>query len=180
MPVGRVCCLAHRCRSIECASCGWRYSLSVARRILACEPRSLRAVTIRLSASGPLEFLHERKSLHNLFGHRRRQSRWWRSIGLWGWWDGLDLRGIVSLGSVTTTEFTVALRRHGNVRLRPIAIETVRTEVYRAAQSVSTSQHSHAAGRYQRLKIAIEPVTARVRSSSMIESMMVEAMPILI
>lgn len=180
MLAGRACCSGYRCSSIDCASCAWRYSRSVARRILAYDPRSLHAVTIGLSASGPLEFLHERKSLHNLFGYRRRQSRWWRTTGLWGWWNGIGLHGLVELGSITGTEFVSALRHHGDVRVRPIAIETVRTEVYRAAQSTSPSRRSDAAGRYQPWKIAIEPVIVAASAVPIVRSRMIAPMPMIV
>jgi hypothetical protein len=179
MLAGRACCSGYRCCSIDCASCAWRYSRSVARRILAYEPRSLHAMTIGLSVSGPLEFFHERKSLHNLFGYRRRQSRRWRSTGLWGWWNGIGLHGLIELGSITATEFVSTLRHHGDVHLRPIAIEAVRTEVYRAAQSVSLSQRD-AVGRYQPVKIAIEPVIVAVSAVPIFGSRMIPPMPMIV
>ncbi|HEV7334662.1 MAG TPA: hypothetical protein VGO06_01740 [Bosea sp. (in: a-proteobacteria)] len=149
------------------------------RRILTYDPRSLHAVTIELSFSGSLEFLDARKSLHNVIAYRRRQSRWWRSVGLWAWWNGSGLHGLVELGSITATEFGSALRHHGDVRLRPSAIETVRTEVYRAAQSVSPPRLSDAAGRYQSVKIAIQPLTMRKLPDPLIYDRMVDPMPAL-
>lgn len=179
MPVGRACCSAHRCSAIECASCTWRYSLPMTRRILACEPRSLHAVMITCAASNPADFRRWRRSLHNAVTYHRRRSRWWSSVGLWGWWNGTGLDGLVELGSVTATEFAGALRRHGDVRLRPIGIDVVRTEVYRAAQSVSTSQRGDAGGRYQPVKIAIAPVTAYFLTNGHIKPAWIEPLPLI-
>lgn len=171
------CCSAHRCCSIDCASCAWRYSLSAARRILTCEPRSLHVATIACAASSPAEFRRWRKKIHNVFCYRRSRSRWWRSVGMWGWWDGTGLHGLVELGSTTQAEFMNAVRRHGGVRLRAIAIEDVRPEVYRAAQRFSPSQRGDAAGRYQPVKIAIEPVITAVRTNQISSQIEIEPLP---
>ncbi|WP_377846786.1 hypothetical protein [Bosea sp. UC22_33] len=132
------------------------------------------------SLPAPSAFEQRRKSIHNSVGYRRRQSRWWSSVGLWAWWNGIDLHGLLELGSITTTEFVSALRQHGDVRLRPIAIETVRIEVYRAAQSVSPSQRSDAAGRYQPVKISIEPMIAAVSAVPIVDIRMIEPMPVIV
>ncbi|MBN9471066.1 MAG: hypothetical protein J0J10_20055 [Bosea sp.] len=137
-------------------------------------------MTIVVAASSPRQFSHWRKSVHNSVAHQRRQSLWWRGVGLWGWWNGVDLRGIVELGSIAPTEFISALRRLGEVSLRPLEIGNVRTEVYRTARSVSTVPKADAAGRYQPLKIAIEPVTVAVPMVTLVGSRMIEAMPMIV
>lgn len=175
----RRCCSAHRCCSIACATCAWRYSLPVTRRILSSEPRSLHALAIAGAASSPAEFRYWRKAVRNALAYQRRRSRWWRSVGIWAWWDGLDLRGIVSLGSITTPEFMVTLQRHGEVHMRPIAIETVRAEVYAAAMSISAASFPKEPGRYQPFKIAIEPVTAAQRTVPTTGNILVEPLPII-
>lgn len=115
-----------------------------------------------------------------MFGYRRRQSRWWRSTGLWGWWNGIGLHGLVELGSITEIEFRSALRHCGDVRLRPIASEAVRTEVYRAAQSLSPPQRSDAAGRYQSLKIAIRPVILAAYATPIVSRSIIPPMPTMV
>ena len=180
MAVGRACCSGHRCCSIDCASCAWRYSLAVARRILACEPRSLHAARIIRAASSPAEFGQLRKSLHNSICYRRRHSRWWRSVGIWGWWNGTSLHGLVELGSITATEFVSALQRQGDIHLRSIATEAARAEVYRAARSVSASQRSDAGGRYQSVKIAIEPVIVAASAMPIVGSRVIAPMPMIV
>lgn len=177
--MSRSCCSAHRCSSITCEACCWRYSLVVTRRIVARELNRLHVVTIAGAASSPHEFGRWRKSVHNSVAYRRCQSRWWRSLGIWGWWNGTNLRGVVSLGSVTTTEFMVALRRHGQVHLRPIEIENIRTEVYAAAMLISAVAGIDAAGRYQSRKIAVEPVTVAARTVLTIDTPLVEPLPII-
>lgn len=164
MVEGKACCSANRCCLIDCASCTWRYSLAVARHILACEPRSLHAATILCAASSPAEFRKWRKAGHNAVAYQRRRSRWWRSVGLWAWWSGTSLHGIVELGSITAIEFVSALQRQGAVHLLPIATNTVRAEVYAAAMSVPASIRADGTGRYQPFKIAIEPVIVTARS----------------
>lgn len=160
------CCSAHRCGSIACATCTWRYSLVVARRILCSEHRSLHVVTIACAASLPGGVRRWRKSVHNVVAHQRRQCRWWRTFGIWAWCDGTGARGVVSLGSVTTTEFTIALRRHGALLARPIEVENIRAEVYAAAMSISSASAPRGAGRYQPFKIAIGPVATPVFPTS--------------
>ncbi|KQU49933.1 hypothetical protein ASG72_18125 [Bosea sp. Leaf344] len=112
----------------------------------------------------PSQFGQLRKSIHNAFCYRRRQCRWWSRVGIWGWWNGIGLRGLVELGSITATEFVSALQRQGAFRLLPIATETVRAEVYAAAMSVPASIRADGTGRYQPFKIAIEPVIVTTRS----------------
>lgn len=75
-------------------------------------------------------------------------------------------------------EFMRALRRHGDVRLRPLDIENVRTEVYRAARSVLPVQRMDATGRYQPMKIAIEPVTLAMSTIPTIGRAVVEPQPV--
>lgn len=173
------CSSALRCSSILCEACCWRYSLRIARRIQAHDPRQLHSLQITCSIAAASAFSQLRRSLHNSFGYRRRHSRWWRSVGLWAWWTGSGLHGLVELGSITGTEFASALRHHGDVRLRPIAIETVRTEVYRAGRSISTSLRD-AGGRYQPLKIAIEPVMMAASALPIVGSRMIPPMPMIV
>jgi hypothetical protein len=118
--------------------------------------------------------------MHNVISYRRRRNRWWRDVGLWGWWNGEDLCGLVELGSIMPTEFVSALRRYGKIHLRTFDSENIRVEVYRAARSVSTFPRSDAAGRYQPVKIAIEPVTVAVTMVPIVGSRMTEAMPIIV
>lgn len=174
------CSSAHRCSSTVCPACTWRYSLHVSRRILACKPRQLRAFTINCPATELIQFQRWRTSIHNAFCYRRRQCRWWRTVGVWGWWDGDRLRGIISLGSITASEFDVALHRHGDVRLRPILIENIRTEVYAATRSMLSIQHGNAAGRYQPVKIAIAPGIDAAPSVAAVGSRMFAPMPMIV
>lgn len=111
--------------------------------------------------------------------YRRRSSRWWSSVGIWGWWSGTQLRGIVSLGSVTTTEFRHAFRRHGELRLRPIEGKNVRVEVYGAVRSIAATWADQRSARYQSLKIAIEPVAVPVFCAPKVSNGVYEPMAIL-
>lgn len=91
------------------------------------------------------------------------------------------MHGLVELGSITAIEFVSALQRQGDIHLRPLDTANVRTEVYRAARSASTVAGLDATGRYQPLKVAIEPVTTtRKHPVPIIDDVMVEAMPVLV
>lgn len=94
--------------------------------------------------------------------------------------DGDCLRGVAELGSITPTEFMIALRRHGEVRLRPIQVDCVRAEVYAAAMSISAVPGIGAAGRYQSFKIAIGPFAVVGRSTPIISDMCVEPMAVML
>ena len=171
------CCSAHRCQKVSCPGCAWRYALHVSRRILACEPQRLHALTVERALAGPHEIDRLRRSAHNAVAYQRRRYRGWRSVGVWGWYGDADFHGIVELGSISTAEFVHTFRRRGEVRLRPIEIESLRSEVYGAALSVS----AEGKGRYQPLKVAIEPVmTTRKHPAPFIGDVMVEAMPVLV
>lgn len=175
------CCSAHRCEKVSCPGCAWRYALHVSRRILACEPQRLHALTVERALAGPHEIDRLRRSAHNAVAYQRRRYRGWRSVGVWGWYGDADFHGIVELGSISTAEFVHTFRRRGEVRLRPIEIENLRTEVYTAALSTSATPAVGGKGRYQPLKVAIEPVaTTRKRPVPVIDDVMVEAMPVLV
>lgn len=112
--------------------------------------------------------------------YQRRRSRWWRCVGLWAWWTGTRLQGIVELGSITAIEFVSALERQGAVHLLPIATGTVRAEVYAAAMSVPASIRADGTGRYQPFKIAIVPVTVAARSLPILDGKGMMPMPMLL
>ena len=122
-----------------------------------------------------------RKSAHNAVAYQRGRYRGWQHFGVWGWYGDADFHGIVELGSISTTEFLHTFRRRGELRLRPIEIENLRTEVYAAACSVEKASTAGGTGRYQPLKIAIEPVTSRKRHlEPIIDDMMDEPLPVLV
>lgn len=174
------CCSALRCEKVSCPGCAWRYALHVSRRILACEPQRLHALTVERAIAGPHEIDQLRKSAHNAVAYQRGRYRGWRGVGVWGWYGDADFHGIVELGSISTAEFLHTFRRRGEVTLRPIEIENLRTEIYAAALSVSATPIAGGKGRYQPLKVAIEPVTTRKRPVPVIDDVMVEAMPVLV
>lgn len=134
-------------------------------------------MTITSAASTPADFRLWRKSVHNAVAYQRRRSRWWRTFGIWAWCDRRGARGVISLGSITPTEFGVALRRYGETQLRPIEAENIRTEVYAAAMSLSAASGPRGDGRYQPFKIAIEPVTVAALSTPPLDSPTIKAMP---
>ena len=130
--------------------------------------------------AGPQDIERLRRSAHNAVAYQRRRYRGWRSVGVWGWYNDADFHGIVELGSVTTTELIHTFRRRGEVWLQPVKIEDLRAEVYAAACSVSKASTAGGKGRYQPLKVAIEPLTTRKRLIPVIDDTMVEAMPVLV
>src|SRR5688572_768480 len=98
----RNCHSGHRCNQRECATCQWRYSGRVARRILASVTGRLWAVEIDIGPCTVADFASWRVEAHNLIQYRRMTNRWWRDLSLWVWLceDG-RLRGILDLASVT-------------------------------------------------------------------------------
>ena len=159
MAVGRACCSGYRCCSIDCASCAWRYSLKITRRIFTLEPRRRYVAEITGVASNACEFRTWRKAAHNALTYRRQQSRSWSSVGFWGWWNGADVLGIAELGSVSAVEFISVFRRRGEFRLLPIDTANIRAQVYAVTRSLSSLPEPKR-GRYQALKIAISPTRA--------------------
>ena len=89
------------------------------------------------------------------------------------------MHGLVALDTITATEFRHAFQRHGELRLRPLANEDVRVEVYRAVQSIPATLADHRSGRYQSLKIAIAPMIAK-KSSLPLPAAIVEPLPMLL
>lgn len=170
----------HRCSSIACPACAWRYALHVSRRIQAVQSRRLYAVKIECPISCPYEFRLWRKSVHNALAYQRRRCSWWRGVGIWGWHDGTDIRGLVALDMITMTEFTLAFRRQGQLRLWPISDEDIRVEVYRAVQSIPTTLAEQRSARYQSLKIAIAPMTTQKSSTHITPTFVIEPLPVLL
>lgn len=175
----RRCCSARRCGSIACAGCAWRYSLHISRRIQAVHPRRLHTVAIGRSTYDPSEFRQKRKSIHNSVAYQRRRCSWWNDFGLWLWLTGDRLVGFAEFGSITPEEFECTFQRHGAVSACPIDIPFVRVEVYRAAL-MSSLPIAVEHGRYQALRIAIEPVALPVLPISPDTERVVQPMPVLL
>ena len=89
------------------------------------------------------------------------------------------MHGLVALDTITATEFRHAFQRHGELRLRPIANEDVRVEVYGAVRSIPTTLVDQRAGRYQWFKIAIAPMMTKQPSTLAIRDIVVEPLPII-
>lgn len=174
------CCSAHRCQKTSCPSCTWRYALHVTRRILACEPCSLHAVRMVRATSGPHDIIAMRRAAHNAIAYQRRRYRPWKQFGVWGWYVGGDFHGVIELGTISTTEFLHTFRRRGHIALRPIDCEDLRKEVYLAARLVSSITRPSESGRYQPLKIAIEPVGSRRRTGRVSDYAIIEPMAYLV
>lgn len=122
---------------------------------MACHPKQVHVIAIECSADDLDSFRQWRRSLHNVVAYRRNQCRWWHGVGIWGWWNGKDVCGIVGSGPVSITEFKQVVQKHGAVTLKPIAEDELRAEVYRAALAVDEELSDR---RYQSSKIAITPI----------------------
>jgi hypothetical protein len=150
------------------------------RRIEAVEPRRLHAIAIGQTTGSSFEVLKRRKSFHNVIAYQRRRSVWWKSVGLWLWWNGNSFNGVVALGSVTTKEFSSAFRDQGPVAFRPIEAVGVRVEIYQAALVHRPLRSAVQRRRYQSLSVAISLATNVIDRASVVDSAAVEAMPILL
>jgi hypothetical protein len=155
------CTSKHRCYSVSCESCTWRYSLGISRRIAATNPRRLFAVTLAPTLTSHTDFRSWRVQSRNLVDHQRRGSRWWRDLGLWVWLnaDG-HIKGIVSL-SVLEDEFLRAFGRRWPTTVRAIDEKELRNEVYFAVRPSVIAQ-AKPTGRYQSIRLAIEPRVDRL------------------
>ena len=137
-------------------------------------------MTIERSAHGSSDFGRRRRAIHNAVAYQRRRSRCWRNFGIWGWYAGADIRGLVALDTITTIEFALAFRRHGEINLRLICDEDVRVEVYRAVRSIPTTLADQRPARYQSLKIAIAPMPTRMRSIPTNPMLVIEPLPMIL
>lgn len=152
------CHSGHRCNRLDCATCRWRYSGQIARRILDRTKGHLYVVEIDAGLHTLPDFGCWRIEARNLIDHKRRSCRWWRDLGISVWLskDG-RVRGIVSLGAVTAEEFNAAVGRRWPLRLRAIDPATVREEVYRVIRPGMIADFGLGQGRYQPLKFAVWP-----------------------
>lgn len=89
------------------------------------------------------------------------------------------MHGLVALDTITATEFRHAFQRHGELRLRPIATQEVRVEVYAAVRSIPTTLADQRAGRYQSFKIAIAPMMAK-KPSAPITAALIDPLPMIL
>ncbi len=158
IPMNARCSSDHRCYSVLCEPCAWRYSLNISRRVLAAHPRRLFAVTIAPTLSAQINFRSWRIQVRNLVDYRRQKSKWWRHLGFWNWLgsDG-HVRGIVSLGSVLEDEFLRAFSQRWPTTLKPIDVETVRNEIYFAMRPGIVFDTGPHHSRYQQVRMCIEP-----------------------
>ncbi|MBL0406827.1 hypothetical protein JKG68_23055 [Microvirga aerilata] len=149
---------ANRPYSVSCESCTWRYSLNISRRILTTNPRRLFAITFTPTLTSQADFRSWRIQVRNVLDYRRRESRWWRDVGLWGWLnaDG-HIKGIASLGAILEDEFLHAFGRRWPTTLRAIDEKELRNEVYFSVRPSMIFNAGPHHGRYQHLKLAIEP-----------------------
>jgi hypothetical protein len=87
-------------------------------------------IEIDAAISSTAGFRQWRVEARNIVDHRRRVSRWWLDAGLWVWrcQDG-QVRGIASLGSVLSDEFTTAFDRRWPTVVQPIDPAALRDEV---------------------------------------------------
>jgi hypothetical protein len=157
------CSSVRRCYSLACEPCAWRYSLNISRRILAHDHRRLFAMSIQPNVAEIGEFSGWRTAVRNTIDYRRGECRWWRDLGVWGWLgaDG-SVRGIVSLGSVTEGEFCGVFGRRWPISVRPITPTNLRHVIYWEAMRPSVIvEAGPQQGRYQHIKITIEPQRTR-------------------
>ncbi len=156
------CSSDHRCYSVLCEPCAWRYSLNISRRVLAAHPRRLFAFTIAPTLAARTNFRSWRIQVRNLVDHRQQESKWWRDLGTWASLgsDGV-VRKVVSLASVLEDEFLRAFERRWPTTLRPIVEKELRNEVYFAIRPSVIAQVK-SIGRYQSIRLVVEPRAYRL------------------
>lgn len=173
-----------RCGQIACAVCARRYAGHMAKRIASDATGKLYAVQIDLTPSSLADFWRWRAEVRNLINYRRRESRWWRSVGMQVWlcYDG-KLRGITNLGSLMETEFLGPFTRRWLTTLRSIDPSDLRREI---ASIVHPNMIApvQVKARYQPVRMAVRPQRIEVKAKSLCTPepfrTWVEPMPILL
>lgn len=178
------CTSQNRCSLISCERCARRYSARVARRILATSPRNLFAIEIDAALPSFAAFWRWRVEVRNWLDHRRRASRYWKSVGLYAWFSQDSLvRGIITLDAVTKDEVETALGRRWSIAVRGINHADLNHQIYAAVRPNVIWNCGPVQSRYQSRKLAIwpsgEPILSEPRLSPR-ENNFIEPMPILI
>lgn len=173
-----------RCSSITCERCVRRYSNRVAWRILATNPRNLFAIEINAALLSFAAFWRWRVEARNWLDHRRRASRYWKSVGLYVWLSrDRWVRGVIALNALTKDEVETALGRRWSITLRGINHADLNHQIYATVLPNVISISGPVQSRYQLRKLAIwprrEPVLSEPRLSPR-ENNFIEPMPILI
>ncbi|GGK28417.1 hypothetical protein [Salinarimonas ramus] len=101
-----------------------------------------------------------RIACRNVLDHRRRESRWWRSFGLWIWLsaDG-RLRGFVACPEITEAEFLDGLARRWPVSLQLVPPGGLRDHVTAVVSPGRIAPVE--SSRYQHVRLAVWPRRAR-------------------
>jgi hypothetical protein len=151
------CCSQHRCGQITCTPCARRYASRLSRRILQTACPNLLAIEIDAAISSTADFRQWRVEARNIVDYRRRESRWWRDAGLWVWrCQDETVRGVATLGSVTSDEFIAAFDQRWPITLRPIEPAALMDEVISVTGPGSIFSGA-SLWRYQTTKFAVWP-----------------------
>jgi hypothetical protein len=159
-----------RCRQIDCAVCARRYAGRLTKLIQATVVGKLFLIEVALPSPTLADFSTFRIEARNFVDYRRCCCRWWREFMLHVWFgqDG-RVRGVGSLGSLTSSEVLEAFLNRWPTTLRTIAPENLTSEIVSIIRpgAISSVQMS---ARYQSIKFAIWPSWPRARPRSLIST----------
>jgi hypothetical protein len=178
------CTSQNRCSSISCERCARRHSNRVARRILATSPGNLFAIEIDAALPSLAAFWCWRVEVRNWLDHRRRESGYWKSVGLYGWLsqDGW-VRGVITLDALAKDEVEAALGNRWRTSLFRIGHSDLRDQLYAAVRPGVIWSFGPDKARYQPRKLAIRPRRKPVLTEPSLsprQNNFIEPMPILI
>jgi hypothetical protein len=151
------CCSQSRCGQIDCAACAHRYAGRLAKRIEVVASGRMFAIEMALPSPTLADFWSFRVEARNFIDHRRRPCPWWRALLLHLWLSQSGrVRGIGSLGSLTSSEVLEAFQSRWPTSIRPLGSENLRSEIVQIVRSGSLLSTEMSA-RYQSMKLAIWP-----------------------
>ena len=155
------CSSAHRCSQIDCHRCARRYARRIARDFRGPDTGQVHAIAFAAGIADLDEFRQWRISAWNILTYRRQVCRWWQSVSLRLWFCQGTVRGVVALGSITTTEFETAFGSRWPFTLRRIDPEALFDELYAVVRPGSIMQDDSDHARYQPRQMTVRPRHAR-------------------
>jgi len=156
------CSSANRCARIDCSRCARRYACRAARDFQGQSTGQIYTIAISTGIRDLEKFRQWRISVWNIFNYRRQTCRWWQDVTMRAWLsnDG-RIRGVVSLGSITGSEFDAALGARWPITLRRINPEALFDELHAVVRpgTIMADDPDHA--RYQPRQMTVRPRRAR-------------------
>ena len=158
------CRSARRCNQITCATCAWRHSGQVTRKVLEGWDGPFYATTLTIRDPTPDGFRFFRMEMRNRIAYLRK-SPVWRNFGLllYRTGDG-TLRGTAALSGLGAADMWEGLGGRWAMTVRLILPENLRFEVSRCMRPAVMPPTLTGRGGYQALRLTIGPSRSVVRT----------------